>query len=130
MARGDMKVTDTTFGSEAEILNRPPFRATSMTVDFAGVTETDDMGRKVIKGGTPIDKDGKPVTATPWTGAIGILHYDVNEDYPQGHILTEAYVNVTRANANSGLTYDGALVTAMNKAGNRIKLEEPDVIAS
>ena len=130
MARGDMKVTSTAFGAVNEILNRPPFRATSMTVDFTGVTDTDDLGRKVVKGGTPIDKDGKAVTATPWTGAIGILHYDVTEDYPQGHILTEAYVNVTRANANSGLTYDGALVTAMNKAGNRIKLEEPDIIGA
>lgn len=129
MARGSMAVKTSVFGASEEILNRSEFRAISMTVDFANVTAVDDMGRKVVKGGTPIDKDGNPVSATPWTGAIGILHYDVIEDYPQGHIITTGYINTTRAKANSGLTYDGALVTAMNNAGNRIKLEEPDVIA-
>lgn len=129
MARGDMAVENATFGTGTEILNRPPFKGVSMTVDFTNVTETDDTGRKIIKAGTPIDKDGIPVMATPWTGAVGILLVDVREDRPQGTILTEAYVNTTRAQANSGLTYDGTLVTAMGKAGNRVRLEEPIIVA-
>lgn len=129
MARGDMAVENATFGVGNEILNRPPFRGVSMTIDFTSVTETDDTGRKIVKAGTPIDKDGNPVTATPWTGAVGILLVDVRENYPQGTILTEAYVNTGRAQTNSGLTYDGALVTAMNNAGNRIRLEEPIITA-
>lgn len=95
MARGDMAVETATYGTGAEILNRPNYKAVAMTIDFAGVTGTDDLGRKVVKAGTPIDKDGKPVTATPWTGAVGILLLDVIEERPQGAILTEAYVHVT-----------------------------------
>jgi len=130
MARGDMRVETTTFGTGAEILNRPPFKGVSMTIDFTSVTDEDEQtGEKIVKAGTPIDKDGVPVTATPWTGAVGILLVDVGEDRPQGTILTEAYIHVGRAQKNSGLTYDGALVAAMNNAGNRIRFEEPIIIA-
>lgn len=130
MARGDMRVETTTFGTGAEILNRPPFKGVSMTIDFTSVTDEDEQtGEKIVKAGTPIDKDGVPATATPWTGAVGILLVDVSEDRPQGTILTEAYVHTGRAQKNSGLTYDGALVTTMNNAGNRIRFEEPIIVA-
>ncbi len=130
MARGDMRVETTTFGTGAEILNRPPFKGVSMTIDFTSVTDEDEQtGEKIVKAGTPIGKDGVPVTATPWTGAAGILLVDVGEDRPQGTIITEAYVHTGRAQKNSGLTYDGALVTAMNNAGNRIRFEEPIITA-
>lgn len=131
MARGDMLVKNTTFGSGAEILNRPPYSGVSMTIDFSGVSETDDdTGEKVVRAGTPIDEDGNPVTSTPWTGAVGILLVDVYESRPQGTILTEAYIHTGRAQTNSNLTYDGALVTAMVNAGNRIRFEEPIVLGS
>lgn len=130
MARGDMKVEKTSFGTGAEILNRPPFKGVSMTIDFSTTTADTTTGKKVVKAGTPIDKDGKPIKATPWTGAVGILFVDVAEERPVGTILTEAYVHTGRAQKNSGLTYDGALVTAMNNAGNRIRLEEPLIVAS
>lgn len=129
MARGDMAVETASFGAGTEILNRPPFKGVSMTIDFSTTTAGSD-GKKVVKAGTPIDKDGKPVSATPWTGAVGILLVDVREERPQGTILTEAYINTKRAQKNSGLTYDGALVTAMNNAGNRIRFEEPIVVAT
>lgn len=124
MARGDMLVENTTFTSGAEILNRPPFKGVSMTIDFSTTVAGDD-GKKIVKAGTPIDKVGKPVVATPWTGAVGILLVDVSESRPQGTILTEAYIHTGRAQKNSGLTYDGALITAMNNAGNRIRFEDP-----
>lgn len=130
MARGDMKIETTKFGTGAKILNRPPFKGVSMTIDFSTTTADATTGKKVVKAGTPIDKDGKPVTATPWTGAAGILFVDVAEERPIGTILTEAYVHTGRAQKNSGLTYDGALVTAMNNVGNRIRLEEPLIVAS
>lgn len=129
MARGSMAVETTAFGTGAEILNRPPFRGVSMTIDFADVTADTTTGKKIVKAGTPINKDGVPVSATPWTGAVGILLVDVREERPQGTILTEAYVHTGRAQKNSGLTYDGALVTAMNNAGNRIRFEEPIITA-
>lgn len=125
MARGSMAVETTAFGTGAEILNRPPFKGVSMTIDFTDVTEDEATGKKIVKAGTPINKDGVPVSATPWTGAVGILLVDVREERPQGTILTEAYVHTGRAQKSSGLTYDGALVTAMNNAGNRIRFEEP-----
>lgn len=130
MARGDMAVESTSFGAGAEILNRPPYKGVSMTIDFTDVTADAKTGKKVVKAGTPIDKDGKPVSATPWDGAVGILFVDVREERPQGTILTEAYVHTGRAQENSGMTYDGALVTAMNNAGNRIRFEEPIITAS
>lgn len=129
MARGSMEVETTSFGTGTEILNRPPFKGVSMTIDFSDVTEDEETGEKIVKAGTPIDKDGVPVSATPWTGAVGILLVDVREERPQGTILTEAYVHTGRAQKNSGLTYDGALVTAMNNAGNRIRFEEPLITA-
>lgn len=129
MARGSMAVETTVFGTGAEILNRPPFKGVSMTIDFTDVTEDESTGEKIVKAGTPINKDGVPVSATPWTGAVGILLVDVREERPQGTILTEAYVHTGRAQKNSGLTYDGALVTAMNNAGNRIRFEEPIITA-
>lgn len=129
MARGDMKIENVDFGAGVEILNRPPFKGVSMTIDFENVTADTTTGKKVVKAGTPINKDGEPVSATPWTGAVGILLVDVLEERPQGTILTEAYVHTGRAQKNSGLTYDGALVTAMNNAGNRIRFEEPIVTA-
>ena len=129
MARGSMAVETTVFGTGAEILNRPPFKGVSMTIDFTDVTEAEETGKKIVKAGTPINKDGVPVSATPWTGAVGILLVDVREERPQGTILTEAYVHTGRAQKNSGLTYDGALVTAMNNAGNRIRFEEPIITA-
>lgn len=130
MARGDMKIENASFGTGTEILNRPPYKGVSMTIDFSTVTADTTTGKKIVKAGTPIDKDGNPVKATPWTGAVGILLIDVYEERPQGTILTEAYIHTGRAQTNSGLTYDGALVTAMNNAGNRIRMEDPIIVAA
>lgn len=125
MARGDMRVENRTYGGNAEILNRPPFEGVPMTIDFAGVTTAEPTtGEKVVKAGTPIDKVGKSVTATPWTGAVGILLEDVYEHRPQGTILQKAYINVTRAQAHNGLTYDGALAQLFR----RIQFEEPIIL--
>ena len=130
MARGDMLGETIKFGFGVEILNRPNFTGVPMTIDFTNVTETEDNGKKVVRAGTPISGVGVPVTATPWTGATGILLVDVYEERPQGTLLTEAYIHVGRAQENSGLTYDGSLVTAMNNAGNRIRFEEPLIAAT
>lgn len=130
MARGDMKVENVAFGAGVEILNRPNFTGVPMTIDFGSVTETAENGDKVVKAGTPINGSGVPVIATPWTGATGILLVDVYESRPQGTLLTEAYIHTGRAQENSGLTYDGALITAMNNAGNRIRFEEPLISAT
>lgn len=127
MARGDMKVENATFGSGVEILNRPPYEGVSMTIDFDGVSDKADNGEFVVKAGTPISKDGKAVKSG-FTDVVGILLVDVYEHRPQGTILTEAYVNTTRAQEHSGVTYDASLVSALVNAGCRIRFEEPYVL--
>lgn len=129
MARGDMAVTNVAIGGAVEILNRKEFEGVSMTLDFTNI-DASASGEYVVKAGTPINGSGVPVSATPWTGAVGILLHDVYKDRPQGTILTEAYVHTDRAEDNSGLTYDAALVTALNAAGCRIRFEEPFVLPS
>lgn len=131
MARGNMSVETVSFGTGVEILNRPlSLPGVPMTIDFTNITDKGDNGKKVVKAGTPINGVGVPVTATPWEGATGILLVDVYEDRPQGTLVVDGYVHTGRAQANSGLTYDGALVTAMNNAGNRIRFEEPLIAAT
>lgn len=130
MARGDMRIDTLKVGAEEEILNRKEFQAVANTVDFTDVSDTADNGLKVVKAGTPVDKDGKPVKSTPWANAVGILLHDVYEDRPQTAVLKQAYINTTRAQKNSKLTYDGALAAALNLAGCRIVFEEPVVLAT
>lgn len=131
MARGDMLVKEIAFGGNVDILNRPTYDAVPMTLNFTGVSATTADGRKVIKAGTPINGSGVPITATPWTGAVGILLVDVTEDYPTGAVIKgNAYVNVTKAQSNSGLTYDASLVNALINAGCSITFENPNVIGT
>ena len=128
MARGDMGYNSVDVGLGVEILNRTKFEGVSMTIDFTSNTSTDaETGEKLVKAGTPIDKDGKAVASTPWTGAVGILLDDVYESRPQGTILKRAYINTKRAQNNSGKTYDAALVAALINAGCNIIFEEPGV---
>lgn len=119
MARGDMAVDVLSVANEVEILNRKENEAVAMTVDFTGISSG------VVKAGTPVSKLGVPISATPWSGAVGILMHDVYAERPQGACLKKAYINSTRAQANSGLTYDAALTTALNAAGCRIAFEDP-----
>lgn len=130
MARGNMNVENLSVNTNQVILNRKEFEATANTIDFTSVTPDATTGKKVVKGGTPINKDGVPVTATPWTGAVGILLYDTYEDRPQQPVLKKAYIHTKRSQDNSGLTYDAALVTALINAQCRIVFEEPAIIGT
>ena len=128
MARGDMLFESVSIGGQVEILNRTPFEGVPMTIDFASNYSTDsDTGEKYMPAGMPIDKDGRAVKTTPFSGAVGILLHDVYESRPQGTILKKAYINTKRAQTNSGVTYDAALVAAMVNAGCRIVFESPVV---
>ena len=130
MARGDMKIDTLAYSGEVEILNRKENEAVPMTVDYTGVSATAANGEKIVKAGTPVDKDGKVVGSTPWTGAVGILLHDAYESRPQVAMLKVGYVHTGRAQTNSGLTYDAALVTALNAAGCRIAFEEPIITSN
>lgn len=130
MARGDMKIDSLSVSTKQIILNRKEFEATANTIDFTNVTEDTTTGKKVVKAGTPINKDGEPVQTTPWTGAVGILLHDTYEDRPQQAVLKKAYIHTKRAQANCGLTYDAALITALTNAQCRIVFEEPVIIGT
>jgi len=119
MARGDMAVNTLAVGSEVEILNRKEFEAVSMTIDFTNVDGEE------VKAGTPVNKNGVPVSESPWTGAVGLILHDVDKAYPTVAVLKVGYVHSARAQANSELTYNAALATALNAAGCRIAFEEP-----
>ena len=128
MARGDMGYNSVDVGLGVEILNRTNFEGVSVTLDFTSVsTKDDETNEKMVKAGTPIKADGTVAGTTPWTGAVGILLDDVYESRPQGTVLKRAYINTGRAQTNSGLTYDAALVATLVNAGCNIIFEESAV---
>lgn len=129
MARGDMAFDTLTVGGEVEILNRKEFEAVPMTVDFSNV-DANANGDYVVKAGTPVTDAGVPVSATPWSGAVGVLLHDCYKERPQVAMLKVGYVNTQRAQTSSGLTYNATLVTVLNAAGCRIAFEDPIISAS
>lgn len=102
MAKGDIGFVGGEMGTVVDILNRAPFEAIPMTIDFSGVSGD------VVKGGYFITSAGAPAGVP--TNAVGILLSDVHKDYPQGAVVVKGYINSTRAQANSGLTYTPANV--------------------
>lgn len=131
MARGDMGYKSTSVGVGVEILNRTKFEGVPMTLDFASVSVTDaDTKEKMVKAGSPIDKDGRPVLSTPWANAVGILLDDVYESRPQGTVLKRAYINSDRAEANASVTYDATLVAVLINNGCNIIFEDSAVVGT
>ena len=128
MARGDMLGENLTFGASTEILNRPPYKAVSMTIDFEGAEKGDtykeDMGtgELYVPAGMPIDNKGKPQRST-FSNVVGILLTDVYKHRPQGTIVTEGYINKKRAEASIGTSYSASLISALVNAGCRIRIE-------
>ena len=111
MARGDMKVENAAFGSGVEILNRPPYEAVAMTINFEDASDDnfkkDEDGEYYAPAGIPVDKDGNP-KKSEFSNIVGILLYDVHSDRPQGAVLKKAYINEKRAKDNSGVSdYEG-----------------------
>lgn len=114
MARGDMKFKSFDIDvSGIEILNREPYEGVPMTIDFTDVNTTDDYNQKVVRAGSVISTTGTVVMATPWADAAGVLMSDVYESRPQGTVLTKAYINKAKAEANASITYDSALKTVL-----------------
>lgn len=100
----------TVAGGTVEILAADDFNAIPFTV-----TET-----ALVKAGTPMTLAGKKATFTPGasgatgtTTANGILLYDVDPaNNPVGSLLVRGIVDQTKAEANSGVTYDAAALKA------------------
>jgi hypothetical protein len=105
----NMQYEKTTYSGDVQILKREPNEAIPLTLDFEEV-KTKVNGKKIVKAGTPIGKDGKADnTAT----VVGILRFDVTEDRPQGVLLKKAYLNTKVAETHSGVTYDATVKAAL-----------------
>lgn len=100
-----MNVKNTNINSTPEILKRKLGGELLVPVT---ITEFEDG---VCKAGSPIDEDGAVANSAD---AIGILLYDVYEENPNGSIVKAyATINLANAEANSGLTIDDAVKTAL-----------------
>ena len=105
-----MQYEQTEYLGDVQILNRKPFEAIPMTLDFSSVSDKLANGKKVVKAGTPIG----PAGVADNTGTVvGILLHDVTEDRPQGTLLKKAYINTEVAKAHSGVTIEAAVKTAL-----------------
>lgn len=105
-----MQFEQTVYAGDVQILKRKPFEGIAKTLDFSGVSDTTDSGKKIVKAGTPIGATGVvDNTAT----VVGILLHDVTEDRPQGTLLKKAYINTAVAEKHAGITYDDAVKTAL-----------------
>ena len=105
-----MQYEQTEYLGDVQILNRKPFEAIPMTLDFSSVSDKLANGKKVVKAGTPIGSTG----VLDNTGTVvGILLHDVTEDRPQGTLLKKAYIKTEVAKTHSGVTIDQAVKTAL-----------------
>ena len=105
-----MQYEQTEYLGDVQILNRKPFAAIPMTLDFSSVSDKLANGKKVVKAGTPIGSAG----VVDNTGTVvGILLHDVTEDRPQGTLLKKAYIKTEVAKTHSGVTIDQAVKTAL-----------------
>ena len=105
-----MQYEQTEYVGDVQILNRKPFEAIPMTLDFTRVETKLANGKKVVNAGTPIGKTG----VLDNTGTVvGILLHDVTEDRPQGTLLKKAYIKTAVAQDHSGVTIEQAVKTAL-----------------
>ena len=105
-----MQYEQTEYLGDVQILNRKPFEAIPMTLDFSSVSDKLANGKKVVKAGTPIG----PAGVVDNTGTVvGILLHDTTEDRPQGSLLKKAYIKTEVAKKHSGVTIDQAVKTAL-----------------
>ena len=100
-----MLVKHTNVTTTPEILKR------KLGAEYLVPVTISDFTNGVCKAGSPIDEDGAVANSED---AIGILLYDVYEENPNGSIVKAyATINLANAEANSGLTIDDAVKTAL-----------------
>lgn len=105
-----MQYEQTEYVGDVQILNRKPFEAIPMTLNFTSVSTKLSNGKKVVKAGTPIGKTG---VADNTGTVVGILLHDVTEDRPQGTLLKKAYIKTAVAQEHSGVEIAEAVKTAL-----------------
>ena len=100
-----MNVKNTNVTTTPEILKR------KLGAEYLVPVTITEFADGVCKAGSPIGADG---TIQNGAGVAGILLYDVYEQNPNGSLIKgEAVINLANAEANSGLTIDDAVKTAL-----------------
>lgn len=100
-----MLVKNTNVQTTPEILKR------KLGAEYLVPVTITDFDNGVCKAGSPIGADG---TVQNGASAVGILLYDVYEQNPNGSLVKAfAVINTANAEANTGLTIDSAVKTAL-----------------
>ena len=100
-----MLVKNTSVQTTPEILKR------KLGAEYLVPVTITDFDNGVCKAGSPIGADG---TVKNGADAVGILLYDVYEQNPNGSLVKAfAVINTANAEANTGLTIEDAVKTAL-----------------
>ena len=100
-----MQVKNTNVTTTPEILKR------KLGTEYLVPVTITEFENGVCKAGSPIDADGAVANSAD---AVGILLYDVYEQNPNGSLIKAfAVVNTANAEANTGLTIEDAVKTAL-----------------
>lgn len=100
-----MLVKNTSVQTTPEILKR------KLGAEYLVPVTITDFNNGVCKAGSPIGADG---TVQNGANAVGILLYDVYEQNPNGSLVKAfAVINTANAEANTGLTIEDAVKTAL-----------------
>ena len=100
-----MLVKNTNVQTTPEILKR------KLGAEYLVPVTITDFDNGVCKAGSPIGADG---TVQNGASAVGILLYNVYEQNPNGSLVKAfAVINTANAEANTGLTIDSAVKTAL-----------------
>lgn len=100
-----MNVKNTNVTTTPEILKR------KLGAEYLVPITITEFKNGVCKAGSPIGSDG---TIQNGASVAGILLYDVYEENPNGSLIKgEAVINLANAEANSGLTIEEAVKTAL-----------------
>lgn len=100
-----MLVKNTSVQTTPEILKR------KLGAEYLVPVTITDFDNGVCKAGSPIGADGKVQNGAD---AVGILLYDVYEQNPNGSLVKAfAVINTANAEANTGLTIEDAVKTAL-----------------
>lgn len=102
------------FGQPIEILKFNDFKGKACMVSDTGVT-ADATGHKIVKAGTPINKDGvKATTTADKSDVVGILLHDtdVSDGTQPGTYIFEGSVDMKALTINK-VTIDEAIKAAL-----------------
>lgn len=105
-----MIYSHTAYQTEVEILRNDHFATKAITLDFSGVTDTEN-GIKVIKAGTPVGANGKKEL----TNMVGILWKNAYETNPNAAVIIHGFIDRAKAVEASGIatgTYPTAATVA------------------